>query len=96
MGRSYPRLIRRFGCWRIYALCAIVGLIVTSGAYAAQAGPAKRVLLISTGSRFSPGFALVDHARSIGKSIDAGRMYAENLDILRFPIDRFSESLVST
>src|SRR6266436_9318540 len=92
MGRSYLRLIRRFGCWSIYALCAIGWLIVTDGAHAADAGPAKRVLLISTGSRFSPGFALVDQAvlEALGR-IDSGtvEVYPENLDILRFPADRF-------
>src|SRR6266850_1996303 len=92
MGRLYPSLIQRFRCWTIYALCAIVCLIVTSGAYAAQAGPAKRVLLISTGSRFSPGFALVDQAvlealqKIESRTVE---VYPENLDILRFPADRF-------
>src|SRR5438445_11810612 len=93
MGRSYPSLIRRFGYWTIYAVSAIGCLIVTSGAHAAQAGPAKRVLLISTGSRFSPGFALVDAAviEALGK-IESGtvEVYPENLDILRFPSERFA------
>jgi signal transduction histidine kinase len=94
MARSYPSLIRRFGCRSIYALCAIVCLIVTSAAYAAQEGPAKRVLLISTGSRFSPGFALVDQAvlEALAKIPSGGvETYPENLDILRFPADRFQK-----
>jgi PAS domain S-box-containing protein len=89
---SYPSLLRRAVCSSIYALCAIVCLIVTGGAYAAESGPAKRVLLISTGSRLSPGFALVDQGvlEALGK-IPSGRVetYAENLDILRFPTERF-------
>jgi len=93
MGHSYPRLIRSLECWSIYALCAIVCLIVTSGAHAAEPRPAKRVLLISTGSRFSPGFALVDQAvlEALGK-IASGtvEVYPENLDILRFPSERFA------
>ena len=93
MGHSYPRLIRSLECWSIYALCAIVCLIVTSGAHAAESRPAKRVLLISTGSRFSPGFALVDQAvlEALGK-IASGtvEVYPENLDILRFPSERFA------
>jgi PAS domain S-box-containing protein len=93
MGHSYPRLIRSLKCWSIYALCAIVCLIVTSGAHAAEPRPAKRVLLISTGSRFSPGFALVDQAvlEALGK-IASGtvEVYPENLDILRFPSERFA------
>src|SRR5690348_7338442 len=94
MGRLYPSLIRRFGCRRINALCAIVCLIVTSGgAHAAAAAPAKRVLLISTGSRFSPGFAIVDQAvlEALGE-IPSGavEIYGENLDILRFSSERFA------
>jgi len=49
-------------------------------------------LLISTGSRLSPGFALVDQGvlEALGK-IPSGPVetYAENLDILRFPTERF-------
>jgi len=73
-------------------LCAIVCLIVTGSAHAADGARAKRVLLISTGSRLSPGFALVDQGvlEALGK-IPSGRVetYAENLDILRFPTERF-------
>jgi hypothetical protein len=94
MSRLYPRLIRRFGCWRIYALCAIGCLIVTSGGHAADASRTNGVLLISTGSRLSPGFALVDQGvlEALGK-IPSGRVetYAENLDILRFPTERFQQ-----
>src|SRR4029077_5969786 len=83
-------LIRRLG---IYALYAFVCLILTGGDHAAQAESAKRVLLISTGSRFSPGFALVDQAvlEALGK-IESGtvEVYPENLDILRFPSERFA------
>ena len=93
MGCSYPSLIRPFGYRRICALCAIACLLLTSGANAAATGPAKRVLLISTGSRFSPGFALVDQAvlEALGK-IESGtvEVYPENLDILRFPSERFA------
>ena len=94
MGRSYPSLIRRVGQWNIYAHSAILCLILAGGTYAAEAaGPTKRVLLISTGSRFSPGFGLVDQAvlEALGK-IDSGtvEVYPENLDILRFPSERFA------
>src|SRR5215475_463510 len=92
MGRPYPSLIRHLGCWAIYAFCTIFCLIVTSGAHAAEAARAKRVLIISTGSRLSPGFALVDRGvlEALGK-IPSPRIetYAENLDILRFPTERF-------
>src|SRR5262245_52448537 len=92
MGRPHPSLIRHLGCWAIYALCTIGCPILTSGAHAAEAVRAKRVLIISTGSRFSPGFALVDRGvlEALGK-IPSPRIetYAENLDILRFPTERF-------
>jgi signal transduction histidine kinase len=92
MSRLYPRLIRRLGGWSLYALCAIACVFLTSGAHAAETARAKRVLLISTGSRLSPGFALVDQGvlEALGK-IPSRRVetYAENLDILRFPTERF-------
>src|SRR5262245_31453059 len=93
MGRPYPSKIRHLGCWAIYALCAITYPIVTSGTHAAaEAARSKRVLIISTGSRLSPGFALVDQGilEALGK-IPSPRIetYAENLDILRFPTERF-------
>src|SRR5262245_20549670 len=92
MGRPNPSKIRYLGCWAIYALCAIGCPIVTSAAHAAESPQAKRVLIISTGSRLSPGFALVDQGvlEALGK-IPSPRIetYAENIDILRFPTDRF-------
>src|SRR5262245_34831174 len=92
MGRPYPSKIRHLGYWAIYALCTIGYPIVTSAAHAAEAARAKRVLIISTGSRFSPGFALVDQGilEALGK-IPSPQIetYAENLDILRFPTERF-------
>jgi PAS domain S-box-containing protein len=92
MGRSYPRLTRRFGCRTIYVLCATVCLIVTGGAHAAEVTPTKRVLILSTGSRLSPGFTLMDRAilKALGNNLsNPVDTYAENLDILRFPRDRF-------
>jgi signal transduction histidine kinase len=92
MGCQRPSKIRHLGCWAIYALCVIGCPIVTSAAHAAEAARGKRVLIISTGSRLSPGFALVDQGvlEALGK-IPSVRVetYAENLDILRFPTERF-------
>src|SRR5215510_10090947 len=93
MGRSHPSLIRHLGCWAIYAFCTIFCLIVTGGAQAAEAARAKRVLIISTGSRLSPGFALVDQGvlEALGTIPSPPiETYAENLDILRFPSERFA------
>src|SRR6266850_6116073 len=92
MGGSHSSLVRRFGYWGLYSLCAIVCLTLAGGAHAAEARPTMRVLLISTGSRFSPGFALVDQAvLEALQKIESGtvEVYPENLDILRFPTDRF-------
>src|SRR5262245_54624533 len=92
MGRPNPSKIRHLGCWAIYALCTIGCPIVTNAAHTAEAARAKRVLVISTGGRLSPGFALVDQGilEALGK-IPSPRIetYAENLDILRFPTERF-------
>jgi PAS domain S-box-containing protein len=94
MGRSYPRLTRRFGCRTIYVLCATVCLIVTGGAHAAEVTPTKRVLIISTGSRLAPGFILVDQQllQALVKipSVPV-ETYAENLDLARFPSERYQQ-----
>ncbi|HEY1267233.1 MAG TPA: PAS domain S-box protein [Candidatus Binatia bacterium] len=67
--------------------------IVPSIVGAQESGrPTKRVLIISTGTRLSPGFALLSRGLDdvLGKipsvSVDT---YAENLDVVRFPMDRF-------
>jgi signal transduction histidine kinase len=75
----------------LHGLLAV--LIAASGAYGAAAKPAKHVLLISTGSRFSPGFTLVDQTvLEALTNIPQGQIetYGENLDILRFPSERFA------
>jgi signal transduction histidine kinase len=71
----------------------LVFMVATSGAYGAEFTPAKRVLVISTGSRFSPGFTLVDRAiLDALADLPSGPIetYGENLDILRFPSERFA------
>ena len=40
--------------------CWVIFLVAASRAYGADAKPAKRVLIISTGSRLAPGLMLVD------------------------------------
>jgi PAS domain S-box-containing protein len=72
-----------------------VGVILLSTVLAftvgAQEVRAKRVLIISTGSRFAPGFIIVDQQllQALAK-IPSARIetYAENLDIVRFPAER--------
>src|SRR4030088_1357710 len=78
--------------WR----CALaVTLILFLGAIPfaahAQESPAKRVLLISTGSRLGPGFLVLDQQilEALGKITSATiETYAENLDVFRFPAAR--------
>ncbi|MGE5854146.1 MAG: hypothetical protein ACM35E_13505 [Deltaproteobacteria bacterium] len=48
----------------LVVLCVIVFFAVITSANATEAGRAKRVLIISTGSRFSAGFAIV-HERGM-------------------------------
>ena len=74
--------------------CGLVVLVAAVGAYGADAKPAKRVLLISTGSRFSPGFMRVDQDMLEAlANVPSERVetYPENLDILRFSTDRFQQ-----
>ena len=95
---DYPNRASRIGCWTfanaaLHALCWLAILITVSSAYGGETKPAKRVLIISTGSRFSPGFTLVDQAilGALAK-LPAGAIetYGENLDILGFPSERFA------
>jgi PAS domain S-box-containing protein len=80
-----------FAQW-LAVLCMIVVFAAISSANAAEAQSSKRVLLISTGSRFSAGFAVV-HERileALGRiSSERVETYGEDLDIIRFPTDRF-------
>ena len=92
VARSYQSLTRRFGSRSVYAFCAIAFLVVTAGAHGAA--PAKRVLLISTGSRFSPGFTIVDQAvLQALRKMESGtvEVYTENLDVVRFSNERFGK-----
>jgi len=78
------------GAWLILFLA--LGTTSALGAERAVADPvAKRVLLISTGSRLGPGFILIDQQIIQAlRSITSTRIetYAENLDIVLFPAER--------
>src|SRR5262245_49187421 len=80
-----------FAQW-LAVLCMIVVFAPIRPANAAEAQSSKRVLIISTGSRFSAGFAVV-HGRILEalEKIPSARIetYGEDLDILRFPTERF-------
>jgi PAS domain S-box-containing protein len=89
--RSINRWSQRTPCI-FFLLCALVGFSSSSSTYAADSERPKRVLIIATGSRLSPGFALMDRGilgeltKLPSEQIET---YAENIDILRFPVDRF-------
>ncbi len=69
----------------LHGFCCVGFLVIASGAYGAEA---KRVLIISTGSRLAPGFVLVDQ-QLLQALVNIPSVpietYAENLDLVRFP-----------
>ena len=80
------------------SLLCLIGLsILVVGTSLARAqdvdtGRAKRVVMISTGSRSSPGFALVEQSAldTIAKlGPDRIEFYSEYLDIIRFPSESY-------
>ncbi|HSF59656.1 MAG TPA: sensor histidine kinase [Candidatus Binatia bacterium] len=87
MSRLYPRLIRRFGCWSLYALCVIACLIVTSGAHAADGERAKRVLMVHSFGSSAPPFTTHSTAfettltQEMGKRVDLDQV---SLDMARY------------
>jgi len=76
----------------VEAVCALSLWLTVDIARGAEQSPAKRVLIVSTGSRLSPGFALIDQGvlKALEK-LPSGQVetYGENIDILRFPDERF-------
>jgi two-component system sensor kinase FixL len=89
--RSSTSRFQLFRRWALCALCAIVYLAAASGVHGADNGRAKRVLLISTGSRLAPGFIIVDQQvlQALGKVSAPIETYAENLDLVRFSSERY-------
>jgi PAS domain S-box-containing protein len=86
IGKSYIA-ITRVVC-RLMAISMIALLATASSANAADPGRAKRVLMISTGSRISPGFLayernFIDTLRRLAPA--RVEFYSEYLDIVRFP-----------
>ena len=77
---------------RWVALSILVVCITVASANGADSGRAKRVVVISTGSRFSPGFALAEqNAIDTMAKLGPGRVdfYSEYLDIVRFPSESY-------
>ena len=76
----------------VVSLCVLAFFTAPNAAAADAESPrAKRVLIISTGSRLSPGFAVVDQQLLQALATVSARIEpsAENLDIVRFPTERF-------
>ena len=72
------------------ALCGLFLFALINLAAAAESARAKRVLMVSTGSRFSIGFPTleqnaVEKLRELHPDLD---FYSEYLDILRFPSEK--------
>ena len=85
--------IKVLGLCALYVLCAIGCLTETIDSHAAESTRPKRVLMISTGSRVSPGFPLAEQtAVDTLRQLESGPMefYSESLDIVRFPSDSYN------
>jgi two-component system, LuxR family, sensor kinase FixL len=84
--------LRQANLLAVPALCALFMFAAVTLASGAEKPRAKRVLIVSTGSRLSPGFALIDQGvlKALEK-LPSGQVetYGENIDILRFPGERF-------
>jgi len=91
--RVIPSTVRRqrtLKRWLFLLLCGSV-FSTPASAYTAASLPVKRVLLISTGTRFSAGFTLVDrNVLEAVRKIESAKveLHGENLDLVRFPTKR--------
>ncbi len=77
----------------LYVLCTIVCLTVTTDIHGADSSKSKRVLIVSTGSSFAPGFTLAEQAAvDTLRQLESGPLefYSESLDIVRFPSGSYS------
>jgi PAS domain S-box-containing protein len=83
------------GALALNVLCTLICLTAAArvhGADGAQEERAKRVLMISTGNRFAPGFSLAEQsALETLRQLESGQMefYSESLDIVRFPSESY-------
>ena len=90
-------LIRRFGRWNIYGFCAVVCLIVASGADAADVERPKRVLIVHSFGSSAPPFTTHSTAfettltQEMGKSVDLDQV---SLDMARYAQPDMEEAFV--
>jgi PAS domain S-box-containing protein len=86
--------LRRANLLGVPALCALFILAASTMSNGAESDRAKRVLIISTGSRLAPGFIIADQQLLAAlRKIESARIeiYAENLDLVRFPTERYQQ-----
>ena len=77
----------------LYVLCAVVCLTVTTDIHGADNSRSKRVLIVSTGSNFAPGFThAAETVADTLRQLESGplELYSESLDIVRFPSGSYS------
>ena len=97
MGRLYQSLTRRSRPRSFYAFCAIAFLIATSGAHAAEAGSAKRVLVVHSFGSSAPPFTTHSTAfettltQELGKRVDLDEV---SLDMARYSQPDMEEPFV--
>ena len=89
---SKTRISTALSVGRFVALCSFVFLAAISSTIAADAERAKRVLFVSTGSRFSVGFppleqSIIDRLRLLHPG--PLEFYGEYLDLVRFPRESY-------
>jgi len=71
----------------------MVCLTLTTGIHGADSRSAKRVLIVSTGSTFAPGFThAAETVADTLRQLESGplELYSESLDIVRFPSRSYS------
>jgi signal transduction histidine kinase len=97
MSRSYPILIRGFGLWSIHALCAAICVILAGAGHAAEAGPAKRVLMVHSFGSTAPPFTTHSTAfettltQEMGQRVDLDEV---SLDMARYAQPDMEEPFV--
>ena len=90
-------LIRRLGRWNIYGFCAVVCLIVASGAEAADVERPKRVLIVHSFGSSAPPFTTHSTAfettltQEMGKRVDLDQV---SLDMARYAQPDMEEAFV--
>ena len=86
--RAINRRFQRIQRWFFCLLCVSASFSAVSLVHGADSQRAKRVLMISTGSRFSIGFPILEqNAVDKLRQLRPGELefYGESLDIIRFP-----------